>query len=222
MSARELESVASPIDPNRSLIPFRLAVFVLYASAILAIAAPAATAQDSAGATGKDSSAEQPADAQPTSVPLAEVPAASRETEERLRSIAAKLSPDPAVDRVVTEQKAERTGLADANEALDDLLKSGPTRARLADANNEWKTSARGLQSSQNVLAARTTDLGQAIEYLRQHEALWSRTRLHCLPVRRGVVVADRVLDGPRSIVLPEARNRMLAQMAVLYQMLKG
>jgi N-acetylornithine carbamoyltransferase len=45
---------------------------------------------------------------------------------------------------------------------------------------------------------------------------------MHCLPVRRGVVVADRVLDGPRSIVLPEARNRMLAQMAVLYQMLKG
>ncbi len=45
---------------------------------------------------------------------------------------------------------------------------------------------------------------------------------MHCLPVRRGVVVADRVLDGPRSIVLPEARNRMLAQMAVLHEMLKG
>ncbi len=45
---------------------------------------------------------------------------------------------------------------------------------------------------------------------------------MHCLPVRRGVVVADRVLDGPRSIVLPEARNRMVAQMAVLYEMLKG
>lgn len=43
---------------------------------------------------------------------------------------------------------------------------------------------------------------------------------MHCLPVRRGVVVADEILDGPRSIVLPEARNRMLAQMAVLHQML--
>jgi ornithine carbamoyltransferase len=43
---------------------------------------------------------------------------------------------------------------------------------------------------------------------------------MHCLPVRRGVVVADRILDGPRSIVIPEARNRMLAQMAVLHQML--
>ena len=43
---------------------------------------------------------------------------------------------------------------------------------------------------------------------------------MHCLPVRRGVVVSEPVLDGPRSIVIHEARNRMLAQMAVLYRML--
>ncbi|MBN1237800.1 MAG: N-acetylornithine carbamoyltransferase [Gammaproteobacteria bacterium] len=45
---------------------------------------------------------------------------------------------------------------------------------------------------------------------------------MHCLPVRRGVVVADRILDGPRSVVIREAQNRMLVQMAVLYRMLKG
>ena len=45
---------------------------------------------------------------------------------------------------------------------------------------------------------------------------------MHCLPVRRGVVVSEAVLDGPRSIVIHEARNRMLAQMAVLHQMLGG
>lgn len=45
---------------------------------------------------------------------------------------------------------------------------------------------------------------------------------MHCLPVRRGVVVADRILDGPRSVVLQEAGNRMKAQMAVLHRMLKG
>ncbi|MDH3336364.1 MAG: N-acetylornithine carbamoyltransferase [Gammaproteobacteria bacterium] len=45
---------------------------------------------------------------------------------------------------------------------------------------------------------------------------------MHCLPVRRGVVVSDAVLDGPRSVVIHEARNRMLAQMAVLHQMLGG
>ncbi|MEL7536349.1 MAG: N-acetylornithine carbamoyltransferase [Pseudomonadota bacterium] len=43
---------------------------------------------------------------------------------------------------------------------------------------------------------------------------------MHCLPVRRGVVVTDRILDGPRSVVIAEARNRMLAQMAVLHEMM--
>ncbi len=43
---------------------------------------------------------------------------------------------------------------------------------------------------------------------------------MHCLPVRRGVAVTDRILDGPRSVVIHEAQNRMWGQMAVLYQML--
>jgi N-acetylornithine carbamoyltransferase len=43
---------------------------------------------------------------------------------------------------------------------------------------------------------------------------------MHCLPVRRGVAVTDRVLDGPRSVVIQEAQNRMWGQMAVLYQMM--
>ncbi|HET9208798.1 MAG TPA: N-acetylornithine carbamoyltransferase [Thermoanaerobaculia bacterium] len=45
---------------------------------------------------------------------------------------------------------------------------------------------------------------------------------MHCLPVRRNVVVKDSVLDGPRSVVVHEARNRMWAQMAVLHRLLKG
>lgn len=44
---------------------------------------------------------------------------------------------------------------------------------------------------------------------------------MHCLPVRRNVVVTDAVLDGPRSVVVHEAKNRMWAQMAVLYRMLR-
>lgn len=43
---------------------------------------------------------------------------------------------------------------------------------------------------------------------------------MHCLPVRRGVTVTDSILDGPRSVVITEARNRMLVQMAVLHEML--
>lgn len=39
---------------------------------------------------------------------------------------------------------------------------------------------------------------------------------MHCLPVRRNVVVADAVLDGPRSLVLQQAKNRVFAAQAVL------
>jgi N-acetylornithine carbamoyltransferase len=42
---------------------------------------------------------------------------------------------------------------------------------------------------------------------------------MHCLPVRRNVAVADSVLDGPRSVVLQQAYNRLTAQMAVLHRL---
>lgn len=45
---------------------------------------------------------------------------------------------------------------------------------------------------------------------------------LHCLPVRRNSAVAEQLLDGPRSVVLRQAYNRMPAQMAVLHRMLAG
>jgi N-acetylornithine carbamoyltransferase len=43
---------------------------------------------------------------------------------------------------------------------------------------------------------------------------------MHCLPVRRNVAVADEVLDGARSVVRPQAFNRLTTQMAVLHRML--
>ncbi len=39
---------------------------------------------------------------------------------------------------------------------------------------------------------------------------------MHCLPVRRGVVVADEVLDGPASVVLDQAAARLDVQKATL------
>jgi N-acetylornithine carbamoyltransferase len=39
---------------------------------------------------------------------------------------------------------------------------------------------------------------------------------MHCLPVRRNVVVDDAVLDGPRSVVLDQAENRLYTEQAIL------
>jgi len=45
---------------------------------------------------------------------------------------------------------------------------------------------------------------------------------MHCMPVRRGVSVSDSILDGSRSVVIAEARNRMVVQMALLHRMLSS
>ena len=43
---------------------------------------------------------------------------------------------------------------------------------------------------------------------------------LHCLPVRRNVVISDAALDGPQSLVIEQAGNRTWAAAAVLQSLL--
>jgi len=45
---------------------------------------------------------------------------------------------------------------------------------------------------------------------------------MHCLPVRRNVVVADEVLDGPRSLVIHQAENRLHTQTALIEALCAG
>jgi N-acetylornithine carbamoyltransferase len=45
---------------------------------------------------------------------------------------------------------------------------------------------------------------------------------MHCLPVRRNVVVTDGVLDGPQCAAIDEAENRLHVQKAVLAASLQG
>lgn len=44
---------------------------------------------------------------------------------------------------------------------------------------------------------------------------------MHCLPVRRNVVVTDGVIDSPNSIVVPQAANREVTAQAVLKMILE-
>ena len=45
---------------------------------------------------------------------------------------------------------------------------------------------------------------------------------MHCLPVRRNVIVTDEVIEGERSIVIPEAANREISATVVMKRMLEA
>ncbi len=44
---------------------------------------------------------------------------------------------------------------------------------------------------------------------------------MHCLPVRRNVIVTDSVIDSPNSIVIDQAENRLHVQKAILTELIK-
>lgn len=45
---------------------------------------------------------------------------------------------------------------------------------------------------------------------------------MHCLPVRRNMIVTDEVIESPQSIVIPEAANRVVSAQTVLKEILLG
>src|SRR6185436_11014110 len=70
----------------------------------------------------------------------------------------------------------------------------------------------------------------QDIAEREQHQGRWmvdetkmARTNsglfMHCLPVRRNVIVTDAVIDSPASVVIDEAENRLHVQKAILREL---
>ncbi len=49
------------------------------------------------------------------------------------------------------------------------------------------------------------------------HDAIF----MHCLPVRRNVIVTDSVIDSPNSVVIDEAENRLHMQKAIMTELIK-
>ena len=45
---------------------------------------------------------------------------------------------------------------------------------------------------------------------------------MHCLPVRRGMIVTDEVIEAPTSLVIPEAANREISAQVVIKRMLQS
>jgi len=122
--------------------------------------------------------------------------------------------PDAIID------KAQRAATASGGS----LCVTSDRREALAGAHvvyaKEWGNTAHYGDEAADL------DARRALKHWCLDESWFSDSRadcrlMHCLPVRRNVAIADSLLDGPRSIVPRQAYNRMPAQMAVLYRLLK-
>lgn len=80
---------------------------------------------------------------------------------------------------------------------------------------------------SKNFYGVTEKDLAERAQYRGRwivDEAKMARTNsaifMHCLPVRRNVIVTDAVIDSPASVVIDEAENRLHVQKAIMEELI--
>ena len=139
-------------------------------------------------------------------------------------------APHPrALPQAVTNSLLEWTKLTDYQVVL-----THPEGYELADTFTEGITITHDQRSAfegADFVYAKNWSSYQAYGQVLRTDAEWMITEekmnlthqayfMHCLPVRRNVVVEDAVLDGERSLVIPQAANRVVAAQTVLQRML--
>ncbi|GHA31477.1 ornithine carbamoyltransferase [Devosia pacifica] len=105
---------------------------------------------------------------------------------------------------------------------MDDITKAGDN-ARLINDPNEAVSGA-DLVITDTWVSMGDTDAAERRRVLKPYRVdtkLMSKADpdalfMHCLPAHRGDEVTDEVIDGPQSVVLDEAENRLHAQKAIL------
>ena len=121
----------------------------------------------------------------------------------------------------------------------DDLMTSIQERSAVAGGTVEVTNSIEAAFAGADVIYAKSWGSKEFygtperdIEKRAQYRAQWivdeqkmARTNgaifMHCLPVRRNVIVTDGVIDSAASVVIDEAENRLHAQKAIMAKLLK-
>jgi ornithine carbamoyltransferase len=81
-----------------------------------------------------------------------------------------------------------------------------------------WTSMGQETQAEWRRIAFAGYQVNDALLSLASDDALL----MHCLPAHRGEEVTNEVLDGPRSIVLEQAENRLHLQKGLLVELVRG
>jgi N-acetylornithine carbamoyltransferase len=127
------------------------------------------------------------------------------------------LRPDPyALDAEIVSRAADiARGAGGAVHETDDI--AALDGARIVYAKSWGSLDAYGDAAREQAMRAHLTSWQVTKDWM-------ARTGggkfMHCLPVRRNVVVSDEVLDSAASIVVDQAENRLHAQKALLLELM--
>ena len=120
----------------------------------------------------------------------------------------AELTPDKAVIDWVAHEKGHVT-------ITDDPVKA--VKGAHCVVTDTWVSMGQtGADHRKKILKPYTVD--QALMAKAAKDAIF----MHCLPAYRGHEVTEEVIDGPQSVILDEAENRLHAQKAILAWCLSG
>ena len=121
------------------------------------------------------------------------------------------------------------------DELMEDVRRQSAGAVGRIDVTNDIEDAFAGADvvyakswGSKNFYGAPDKDIAERAQYRGRwivDEAKMARTNsalfMHCLPVRRNVIVTDGVIDSASSVVIDEAENRLHMQKAILAKLLK-
>ncbi len=123
-----------------------------------------------------------------------------------------KFEPDPVATRWARARAAETGGHV--------RLTNDPAEAaEQADVvyTDVWASMGQEAEAAKRKEIFRPFQVNEELFARAKHDAIF----LHCLPAHRGDEVTDEVIDSPRSMVFPQAENRLHAQKAVMLELMK-
>jgi N-acetylornithine carbamoyltransferase len=120
------------------------------------------------------------------------------------------------------------------DELMDEIRRQAAGAGGSLSMTNDIDTAFEGAEvvyakswGSRNFYGAPEKDITERTQYRAQwivDERKMARTNggifMHCLPVRRNVIVTDGVIDAPSSVVIDEAENRLHVQKAIMTKLL--